>query len=163
EVYPDAMTPRVFLSHVFLQEGKNEFAAEKVLRSILVRDPKHQEARHNLRVLLYNQGRKFDGPGTDGVTLADLYRDVCARPSDINEHLPTLYGLAKECQRITELGASAGAATTAFLFAQPERLDCYNVRRWPQIDDLEYLAGGTRFAFHQANPLAVEIPETDLL
>src|SRR5260370_28215966 len=116
--------PRVLLSHVFLKEGKDQLAAENALRSILVREPNHREARHNLTVLLYNQGRKVEGAGVDGVTLADLYETARSKPSDINEHIPTLYALTQECPHITELGTRTGLSTTAFLYAQPEQLVC---------------------------------------
>lgn len=32
------------------------------------------------------------------------YERLCTTPSDINEHLPTLYGYAKQCERVLELG-----------------------------------------------------------
>jgi hypothetical protein len=34
----------------------------------------------------------------DTERLAELYQAACARPSDINEHLPTLYALARGCR-----------------------------------------------------------------
>jgi tetratricopeptide (TPR) repeat protein len=163
ERFPDDLMLRVLLSHVFLKEGKDELAAENALRAILVRDPHHPEARNNLSVLLYRQGRKLDGPGTDGVTLADLYEAARNKPSDINEHVPTLYKLAKECRHITEFGTRTAVSTTAFLYAQPERVVCYDLRKWPEVNQLEILAGRTKFSFHLANVLNVEIEDTDLL
>jgi tetratricopeptide (TPR) repeat protein len=47
-----AVAPRIILSHVLLQDGRNPAAAEKVLREILALEPSNQEARHNLDVLL---------------------------------------------------------------------------------------------------------------
>jgi hypothetical protein len=155
--------PRVLLSHAFLKEGKDDLAAENALRAILVRDPAHQEARNNLAVLLYRQGRKVEGPGTDGITLAGLYQAACSNPSDLKEHVPTLAALARECRHITELGSRTPLSTTAFLFAQPHRLITYGLRRLPEINQLEILAGCTKFTFQQANVLQVEIEETDLL
>jgi hypothetical protein len=38
----------------------------------------------------------------DGI--AQKYNELVATPSDINEHLPTLYGYAKECETILECG-----------------------------------------------------------
>lgn len=54
---PDAVGPRVLLSHVLLQEGKDAPAAERVLREILDLDPTNVEAMHNLSVLLSQLGR----------------------------------------------------------------------------------------------------------
>jgi glycosyltransferase involved in cell wall biosynthesis/tetratricopeptide (TPR) repeat protein len=56
--YPQALSPRVVLSHVLLQEGRDMTAAEHVLRAILEIYPGHAESRKNLDVLLLQQGRK---------------------------------------------------------------------------------------------------------
>jgi glycosyltransferase involved in cell wall biosynthesis/tetratricopeptide (TPR) repeat protein len=49
--------PRVLLSHVLLQEGKDWPGAERVLREVLALNGGHQEARNNLALLLERQGR----------------------------------------------------------------------------------------------------------
>src|SRR5262249_45196634 len=54
---PEALWPRVVLSHVLLQEGRDWPAAEHALREILTREPDHAEARRNLTLLLQQQGR----------------------------------------------------------------------------------------------------------
>jgi GT2 family glycosyltransferase/tetratricopeptide (TPR) repeat protein len=54
---PRAPLPRVLLSHVLLQEGRDWAAAERALRDLLALDPDNAEARHNLAVLLRQQGR----------------------------------------------------------------------------------------------------------
>ena len=54
---PEALWPRVVLSHVLLQEGRDWMAAEQALRDILERAPNHGEARRNLAILLQQQGR----------------------------------------------------------------------------------------------------------
>src|SRR5262245_40291519 len=62
-----------------------------------------------------------------------------------------------------EMGTRAEASTAAWLFARPDRLVCYEMVRYPQVDRLEKLAGRTRVVFHQADVLQKEIEETDLL
>jgi len=52
-----AVYPRVILSHVYLQEGKDLRAAERVLREIVELDPSQAETWRNLAVLLRQQGR----------------------------------------------------------------------------------------------------------
>jgi tetratricopeptide (TPR) repeat protein len=47
---PQALRPRVALTHVLLQEGVDLVAAEQALRAVLALDPGHSEARHNLEV-----------------------------------------------------------------------------------------------------------------
>jgi tetratricopeptide (TPR) repeat protein len=54
---PQAVWPRVILSHVLLQEGQDWAAAEQALRNVLAVDPGHVEARRNLGVLLQQLGR----------------------------------------------------------------------------------------------------------
>jgi glycosyl transferase family 2 len=98
--------------------------------------------------------------------LQELYQEALVTPSDINEHLPTLYGLARECDHVTEMGTRSGGSTRAFLYAQPEELVCYDLVRQLEVDRLEAAArqaGRPRFSFHQADVLQAEIQETDLL
>lgn len=100
------------------------------------------------------------------ITLEELYQQAAWAPSDINEHLPTLFGLARECRHVTEMGTRTGRSTRAFLYAQPEVLICYDLERQPEVDLLEQAArsaGRPRFRFCQADVLDVEIEETDLL
>jgi hypothetical protein len=96
-------------------------------------------------------------------SLEDLHRAACATPSDIHEHCPTLCALARACRHVTELGTRTGVSTVALLFAQPEKLVCYDLLRQPQVDALAAAAGRTAFVFHQADDRTVEIEETDLL
>lgn len=55
---PSALGPRVLLSQVLLQEGRDWAAAERALRDVLTLDPNHAETRHNLQVLLRRLGRE---------------------------------------------------------------------------------------------------------
>jgi glycosyltransferase involved in cell wall biosynthesis/SAM-dependent methyltransferase len=68
---PSALAPKIILSYVLLQEGKDAPAAERVLRDILALDPTNAEARHNLQVLLRQQGRQPD-PQANGEVLPDV-------------------------------------------------------------------------------------------
>lgn len=58
--FPQAILPRVLLSHALLQEGKDWDAAERALRDVLNCDPGNAEARNNLSVLLRQQNRHID-------------------------------------------------------------------------------------------------------
>jgi glycosyltransferase involved in cell wall biosynthesis/tetratricopeptide (TPR) repeat protein/predicted O-methyltransferase YrrM len=49
--HPQALEPRVVLSHVLLQEGSDPDAAERALRDVLALAPEHAEAKHNLALL----------------------------------------------------------------------------------------------------------------
>lgn len=98
-----------------------------------------------------------------GTLLADLYHAACHTPSDINGHCPVLADLARECRHVTEMGTRTGVSTTALLFAQPERLVCYDLHKQPRVEVLRALAGRTEFVFHEVDVRAVAIEETDLL
>jgi hypothetical protein len=50
------------------------------------------------------------------------YNELCNTPSDINEHLPTLYKYGCECESILELGVRGCVSSWAFLMAQPNKL-----------------------------------------
>jgi tetratricopeptide (TPR) repeat protein len=53
---PQAVWPRVILSHLLLQEGTDWLAAEQALRDVLALDPGQAEAKHNLAVLERDRG-----------------------------------------------------------------------------------------------------------
>ena len=99
------------------------------------------------------------------VDFAKLYADGCNRPSDIHEHLPTLYNYAKQCQHITEMGVRFGVSTRAFLYASPKRLVSYDlfidltVNSW--FDQAKLV--GFDYEYIQANTLEIAIEPTDLL
>jgi len=59
QAHPLAFSPRLVLSQVLLQEGRDLAATEQALRAVLAMDPAHAESRQNLDVLLLRQqGRK---------------------------------------------------------------------------------------------------------
>ena len=49
------------------------------------------------------------------IEFKNRYEELCKAPSDINEHLPTLYELGLEVNHITEMGVRTGRSTSAFL------------------------------------------------
>jgi tetratricopeptide (TPR) repeat protein len=55
--HPQALWPRVILSHVLLKEGRDLAAAANALNEILRLDPEHAEARNNLAVLMRDRER----------------------------------------------------------------------------------------------------------
>jgi hypothetical protein len=54
---PQAVGAWVILTHVLLAESRDWPAAERSLRKVLELEPRHAEAKHNLSVLLRQQGR----------------------------------------------------------------------------------------------------------
>lgn len=97
------------------------------------------------------------------MNLKELFEKNKATKTDINEHLDVLYEYATKCRHITEFGVRSGNSTSAFAFAKPSRLICYDVNPMPV--DLENLLFNelNSFTFIQQNVLEVEIEKTDLL
>jgi hypothetical protein len=86
-------------------------------------------------------------------------------PSDIYEHIETLYQYGKQCKHITEMGVRWVSSTWAFLYSNPERLISYDIVKENNVVEVESLAkrNGLNFTFIEADVLKVEIEETDLL
>ena len=54
--------------------------------------------------------------------LNEIYEKMCEKPSDINEHLPTLKKYASECDHITEMGVRTVVSTYALMMGKPKKL-----------------------------------------
>lgn len=85
-------------------------------------------------------------------------------PSDIHEHVPVLYELAKECNHITEMGVRTGVSTRAFLRSNA-KLISYDIVTDQDVVRLvnEAKKAGKDATFIEADVLTIDIEETDLL
>lgn len=99
------------------------------------------------------------------INLQKEYKLATGSPSDINEHLPTLYEYAKRCSHITEMGVRHGASTRAFLYADPEKYVAYDLIIDEEVNSLfNYCKSvGKDYHYLQEDVLKIEIEETDLL
>lgn len=89
---------------------------------------------------------------------------ACRTPGDIDQHLITLAWYGSQCESIVEFGVRTGISTVAWLISAPYNLDCYDLEKHPEVDDLSEMAvEWTIFRFHQENTLECTIPECDLL
>ena len=101
------------------------------------------------------------------------YELLCKTPSDINEHLPVLYNLAKTCSSVVEIGLRTMVSSWALLHGLAE--SSLPTRSYLGIDiaspPLESLAlakrlagaKGISFEFIQADDRQVEIGPTEML
>jgi hypothetical protein len=89
---------------------------------------------------------------------------AASSPSDIHEHLPVLYELAKDCNHIIEMGVRTGISTRAFLRVDA-RLISYDIVTDQKVVDLinEAKKAGKDATFIEADVLKIDIEETDLL
>lgn len=98
----------------------------------------------------------------------DRFELCCNTPSDINEHLRTLFDLGLEIYQITEMGVRWGNSTTAFLnlavnhdkkLISIDYKEDKNVREWfNKANDL-----GKSAFYLIASTLLIDIEPTDLL
>ena len=82
-------------------------------------------------------------------------------PSDINEHIDTLYNLAKECSHITEMGVRNVVSTWAFMLRNPETLVGIDLHTNPNVTTAEFIY--PKWKFIKADTTKITINETDLL
>lgn len=92
------------------------------------------------------------------------YQSVMNTPSDIHEHIPILYDLAKDCVHITEFGVRYGISTRAFLKADVT-LRSYDI----ELEDNTIKAfdmaraAGKDVEYIESDVLDIDIVETDLI
>lgn len=93
------------------------------------------------------------------------YAELCATPSDINAHLPTLKAYAEKCSHVTEFGVRDCVSTYAFIEANPKVLRCYDYIHHENMLDAEGLAKdrGVDVKFNIASTLDVDIEPTEFL
>lgn len=88
------------------------------------------------------------------------YNRSSTTPSDINEHIPTLYKYAKECDHITEMGVRTVVATWAFLYANPKKYIGYDIVEHPNMIPLKQIENASIII---EDVLTADIEETDFL
>lgn len=125
--------------------------------------------RHGLRVKVlpgnaYNTPYIRWGAGQPvPPALEKRYWDMCDRPSDINEHMHTLSAYARRCKRVTELGVRTAVSTTALLWAQPDSLVTYDIKRYPDWNPFPGMRGRTTLSMNVGDSLKVDLAPTDML
>lgn len=97
------------------------------------------------------------------------FKELCEKPSDINEHLPMIKKYAEECEHITEMGVRWIVSTYALMAGKPKTLHSYDIahpKSWGgNLEEAEKAAqeAGIDFQFSQEDVLHSNIEETDLL
>lgn len=100
----------------------------------------------------------------EGDILMQEYSLFCNLKTEINEHLPTLFSLAKECESVVELGVCHGKSTRALL-ASGTKLRSYDVWIDQKVLELfEYAKGiGRDVEYIKQSSIECEIDECDML
>lgn len=95
------------------------------------------------------------------MNIKDLYIHHTAIKSDINEHLPTLFKLARECDIITEFGTRDGCSTSALAAAiegTNKKLICVDLYKSNGIDNI---LKQNNVSFYEADTLTFNLQLTD--
>ena len=101
--------------------------------------------------------------------LDEIYDFLVNKPSDINEHLPTLKSLASECDTVIEMGVRWVVSTWALLAARPKSLTSIDINHPSKHGvDLDKVKGfaqdaGVPFEFIEGDTTKIEIDECDFL
>jgi len=93
------------------------------------------------------------------------YEEHKSKPSDINEHLETIYNFSNECSHITEMGVRWVSSTWPMLLSKPKKMISYDIVKHPQIEEVINLAKeyNIDYSFEIKDVLNIEIESTELL
>jgi hypothetical protein len=93
------------------------------------------------------------------------FEEHCNTPSDIYEHINTLYNYSKKCDHITEMGVRWVSSTWGLLYSNPKKIISYDILKHPAIDEVISLSDeyGINFTFIEEDVLKIEIEPTELL
>jgi hypothetical protein len=97
--------------------------------------------------------------------ILEKYNEHKNTPSDINEHLETLYNLGKECSHITEMGVRWVSSTWPLIYSNPKKIISYDIITNPNIIEVINLCNeySIDYSFQEKDVLQLEIELTELL
>jgi len=102
--------------------------------------------------------------------ITKIHTALVNQPSDINEHLETLYKYSRECEVIAECGVRSMVSTWAFLRGLLEngkdvkRLISVDIADVPNVDKvIEFVKPVVDMKFIKHDSADVELPEVDML
>lgn len=95
----------------------------------------------------------------------EKYHQNCNINSDINEHLPTLFRYANECEHITEMGVRWVSSTWPFLLSNPKKMISYDIVMNEAINEVIKLSNeyNINYTFIESDVLTIDIEPTELL
>ena len=93
------------------------------------------------------------------------FENACLKSSDINQHLPLLYGIANLCNHVTEFGVRDGQSTRAILASSAQTIRSYDLFLDEKVQILFQYAEslGRDVKYAAGNTLYIDIEQTDLL
>ena len=92
----------------------------------------------------------------------NVYKRLCETPSDINEHLPTLFDLAGQCQHVCELGVRGVISSWALVRGLPKGATLFMNDITPcDVTDIKNVAKTEKnidVEFVQGDDLKIDLP-----
>lgn len=101
----------------------------------------------------------------ENTKIKDVFNKFKQVESDINQHLFTLYLLAKDCNHVTEMGSRWGHSTFSILSSGVNQFIAYDLDINDNIEiafDMS-IKENINFQFNKKNVLEVDIEKTDML
>jgi hypothetical protein len=101
--------------------------------------------------------------------IAIQYKQLCEQPSDINEHLPTLYKYGSKCSHITECGVRNVVSSYAFAMALLDKPSATLIQvdpiKGPSLDNFKQqcLTKNINTVFYEQSDLECPLEPTELL
>lgn len=95
------------------------------------------------------------------MTIDEKFNQAKNTPSDIHEHMDTLFDLAKECDSVTEMGIRNVVSTWAFIKRDPKKLTGIDIHDNKNVFDGIVIY--PKWNFIKADTTKIEIEQTDLL
>jgi hypothetical protein len=97
--------------------------------------------------------------------IMERYNQEASTPSDINEHLPTLFRYGQQIDSVCELGVRVVVSTWAFLAAKVKKVIGVDIMWHPNVLDCYKLSidAGLVFEYVLGNDLEYDMPEVDAL
>lgn len=99
------------------------------------------------------------------MSIEQKYINAKETPSDINEHIETLYEYAKKCKRIAEFGVRNVVSSYALAHSRPEKLICVDINTNENVKNFteECSNENINMVFHQSSTLDYMLEEVDML
>jgi len=99
------------------------------------------------------------------ISLLEEFKTSCLTPTDINQHLPLLNGIANLCDHVTEFGVREGQSTRALLGSSARVVRSYDLFIHDRVQKLFDVAEseGRDVKYSMGDTLLIDIEQTDLL
>ena len=143
---PGVVSPMGLFAKAYVASGRPQERVDAVLAEVLAAIHGQPEPPKTITVPAEVAQAAATMPPA---SVFESFTQLKSKPSDINEHLQTLFDLAFQFDHVTEFGTRHGVSTTALLAAQPKTLVSYDTQKTCSCKGLEQLRGKTDLQLKQ--------------